>query len=104
MDGEICEICGKKIESTGEILLTVDGKENICKDCATNMAIKAKEENREIEIEYDNGNYIENWYLCTWCEELFPESELREEEDLGHLCEYCIEGIHSRGESLSLKY
>ena len=44
------------------------------------------------------------WFLCTWCEELFPESELRKEADLGHLCDRCIAAIHSRGERLSLEY
>ena len=54
-----------------------------------------------IEITDENGDA---WFLCTWCEELFPESELREDVDLGHLCDRCIMAIHSRGESLTLKY
>ena len=101
MENTICAICGRPTE---DILLTVDGQENICMDCATKMAAEAKAENRKIEIEHDNGNYIENWHLCTWCEDLFPESDLREETDLGHLCDRCIAAILSRGESLTLKY
>ena len=62
---------------------------------------KAKAEEREIEITDESGNA---WHLCTWCEDLFPEGELREEVDLGHLCDRCIAAIHSRGESLTLKY
>lgn len=62
------------------------------------------------------GDYIENitskngtcewtnetWHNCQWCGEIFPEDELREEKDLGYLCEYCISAIESRGEKLYL--
>lgn len=41
---------------------------------------------------------------CEWCGELFSRSELREEVDLGLLCDRCIAGIASRGEELTLKY
>ena len=41
---------------------------------------------------------------CKWCGELFSRSELREEVDLGLLCDRCIAGIASRGEELTLKY
>lgn len=95
---KICGICGK---ATDETMLTVDDHETVCLEYATKMANEAKAENRELEITDENGDA---WFLCTWCEELFPESELREEADLGHLCDQCIMAIHSRGESLSLKY
>jgi len=84
----------------------------------------------EIEAEYERlkrdgeteaetiGDYIENitdqngtceWideplHKCQWCGEMFSESELREEKDLGYLCEHCILAISSRGEELYLKY
>ena len=84
----------------------------------------------EIEAEYERlkrdgeteaetiGDYIENitdpngtcewideiWHKCEWCGEIFPESDLREEKDLGYLCEHCILAISSRGEDLYLKY
>ena len=98
MGNTICEICGRPTEDN---LLTVGEHESVCWDCATKMALDAKAENREIEITDESG---EACRLCTWCEELFPEGELREEVDLGHLCGTCIEAIHSRGESLTLKY
>ena len=41
---------------------------------------------------------------CEWCGELFSRSELREEVDLGLLCDRCIAGITSRGEDLIMKY
>ena len=99
MDEKICGICHKPSEGN---FLTVDGQENICWDCATEMAVQAKKEKRKIEIE--DSESFENWHLCTWCEDLYPESELREEVDLGHLCDHCIEAIHSRGEPLTIKY
>ena len=98
MEKKICGICGKPTEDT---LLEVGEHENVCWECATRMALEAKAENREIEITDENG---EACRLCQWCEELFPESELREEVDLGYLCDRCIAAIHSRGESLTLKY
>ena len=98
MEKRICENCHAATEN---ILLTVDGRENICMDCAAKMAARAKAEEREIEITDENGDA---WHLCTWCEDLFPESELRDETDLGHLCDRCIAAIHSRGETLTLKY
>lgn len=97
MDG-ICGICGK---ATDETMLTVDDHEMVCLECATKRAKEAQTEKRHIEIYDEHWN---NWFLCTWCEELFPESELREEAELGRLCDQCIMAIHSRGESLSLKY
>ena len=64
------------------------------------------------------GDYVENliapngpcewideiYHKCQWCGEIFPESDLREEKDLGYLCEHCILAISSRGEDLYLKY
>ena len=98
MEKTICVICGRPTE---DILLTVGEQENVCLSCATKMAKEAKAENREIEITDENGDACR---LCQWCEELFPEIELREEIDLGYLCDRCIAAIHSRGESLTLKY
>ena len=98
MENTVCEICRRP---TADGLLTVGEHESVCWECATKMALDAKAENREIEITDGRG---EACRLCTWCDELFPESELREEVDLGHLCGTCIEAIHSRGESLTLKY
>ena len=46
----------------------------------------------------------EEWHKCAWCGDNFPESDLREEKDLGYLCEHCILAISSRGEDLYLKY
>ena len=101
MDEKICDICHQPSEGD---LLTVDGHENICWDCATKMAVEAKKENREIEIELEHAGYSETCHLCTWCEDLYPESELREEVDLGHLCDRCIAAISSRGEPRTIKY
>ena len=98
MEKRICENCHTVTEDT---FLTVGEHENICLECATKMALEAKAENREIEITDEQGNA---WRLCTWCEELYPESELRKEVDLGHLCDHCIMAIHSRGERLTLEY
>lgn len=63
------------------------------------------------------GDYVENliepngpcewideiYHKCKWCGEIYPESDLQEEIDLGWLCHGCILGISSRGEELYLK-
>ncbi len=67
MEKRICEACHTATEDT---FLTVGERENICLECATKMANEAKAENREIEIPDENGAA---WFLCTWCEELFPD-------------------------------
>ena len=57
----------------------------------------------KIEIKEKEPEFKEEYLECQWCKESFPESELREEVDLGYLCYRCIKAIQSRGESLYLK-
>lgn len=96
----ICKKCFNKID---DVLLTVDGEENICWDCAEKMAQEAKKENKDIKIEMMDSPYDE-CHLCTWCQTLYPEDELREEQNVGYLCDWCIQGILSHGEHLNLIY
>ena len=57
----------------------------------------------KIEIKEKELEFKEEYLECQWCKESFPESELREEVNLGYLCYRCIKAIQSRGESLYLK-
>ena len=57
----------------------------------------------KIEIKEKEPEFEEEYHECQWCKESFPESELREEVDLGYLCFQCIKAIQSRGETLYLK-
>ena len=95
-----CETCKKELEHNDNIF-TIDCDKEVCFDCALAAAKKAFEEEREIEIL--DKNYEEH-FLCTWCENLFPKSELRKELKMGYLCEWCVEGIHCHGETLYLEY
>lgn len=95
-----CTICGQELNAD-DVVFTVGENEGICCECATKQALEARNENREIEITV--GEYNEAWNLCQWCDELFPESELKEEIDLGKLCDHCILGIASRGEKLYIE-
>ena len=97
----ICEICKRKIESN-ESMFEIGEHDTVCYECATKMAVDAHNENREVEVT-QAGNF-ETWKLCRGCDELFPESELREEKDMGNLCDQCINGFTSRGEELFLKF
>lgn len=60
--------------------------------------------NPKIEIKEKEPEFEEEYHECQWCKESFPESELREEVDIGCLCYHCIKAIQSRGEILTLKY
>ena len=99
--GKVCEICKNEIEGS---VFEVEGHDAVCMECATKLAVKAHHENRPIEILETGGRCIDEWALCTWCEELYPKSELREEANLGFLCGHCVGAIHSRGEELIWKY
>ena len=95
-----CETCKKEFEPNDNIF-TIDGDKEVCYDCAQAAAKKACEEKREIEIL--DKNYEEH-FLCIWCEDLFPKSELRKEVNMGYLCNTCIQAINSRGERLTIEY
>ena len=74
----------------------------ICWECAERMAKEAKESQKELVL-YEEGG-TEECKLCAWCGELFPESDLTEEVDIGLLCGGCIQAIESRGEELTLRH
>jgi len=95
-----CEICGREIEA-GATCFEIGERETVCIECATKMAVDAQNEKKEIEI-LEAGK-IDEWKLCNWCETLSPVSELREEVNLGWLCGWCIEGIASHGEHLTIR-
>ena len=97
MKNRICANCSK---TTADTFLTVDGREDICWECATELALEAQLDDRDIDVRDENG---EACHLCKWCSELFYESELREEVNLGYLCDRCVAAIKSRGETLTLK-
>ena len=59
--------------------------------------------NTKIEIKEKEPEFPEEYKQCQWCKESFPESELREEVDLGYLCYHCIKAIQSYGDTLILK-
>ena len=101
MKMEKCEICNKVLDND-DTIFNVGDHGQVCYECAEKEAQAAKKKNREVEITA-NQNW-ETWKLCQWCEELFPESELREEVDLGNLCNHCIDAITSRGEKIALNY
>jgi len=48
-------------------------------------------------------NNTDDEAICSWCGEIYDKSDLKEEHDLGLLCDGCIRAIESRGEELYLK-
>ena len=66
-----------------EELFTVDGETGFTLDEAEDMAKRAEEEGREIEI-LDAD--MEEWAYCVWCEELHPKHETVIEAPVPRLC------------------
>lgn len=95
-----CEKCHKKFEAN-DTIFTIDCDEEVCFDCAEKIALQAKEEDREIEILDQNYN---EYAICGWCNSFEEKRGMREERDLGLICEHCILALHSRGEEMWLKY
>ena len=101
-DGWIDDITGKNgtCQWIGQIedeLYSIDGIDGYTLDEATQIAIEKNNKNEDIEI---LGTNLEEWKLCTWCEDLYPEGDMRKEMDMGYLCENCIDALKSRGERL----
>ena len=82
-----------------EELFTVDGEAGFTFDEAEDMAKRAEEEGREIEILDADG---EEWAYCVWCEELHPKHETVIEANMGRLCQNCVAALRSRGEKLTI--
>lgn len=95
-----CSACGAALNA-GDSVFTIGENKFVCYECASRIAIEARNEKREIEI--TEGSNEEVWQLCEWCHELLPESDLHDEADLGKLCDHCISGISSRGEELFIQ-
>ena len=56
------------------------------------------------EEEWNRGYLLtDDEAVCTWCGEIYDKSELKEELNLGYLCDSCIRAIESRGEDLVFK-
>lgn len=74
-------------------------KDDQCVDIWTEPADETGETIRVYEVEVD-GEPME---FCVWCGELYPASEMAEEQDMGYLCEQCQRGITSRGEKIIIR-
>lgn len=92
-----CLNCGKEISDPDDTVI-INGEKQVCWECAEQLAKEAKNEQQQIQM--CGKNNFEEYQICKWCDELYPESELRKEEHLGYLCNRCIKGIESRGEKL----
>lgn len=93
----VCCKCKREFQSDDTRFITEHDDEDdfMCYDCA--------EAGLEIG-EFIDSEQFEAWSKCAWCEELFPENEMRKEKDMGLLCEHCIQGILSHGEPLCIVY
>ena len=49
---------------------------------------------------YSNEGY-DQFHHCGWCEEIYPESEMRHEVDFGWICDRCQEELKSHGGPLT---
>ena len=58
-------------------------------------------EDEAIECAHYQDYGFEDEEVCTWCGEIFNRYSMREEVDLGWLCDRCVCAIKSRGERLA---
>lgn len=79
-------------------LYSIDGVDGY--SFAEAEAIARQRKDKGVEVLDSN---FERWVPCAWCEDLYPESELSEEDDLGPICEHCEMAILSRGEELHFR-
>ena len=75
-----------------DIKFDVDGNE-----------IFTKEEQEEYDCdEYGNSNTsYDQFHHCGWCEEVYPESDMRHEVDFGWICSRCEDELKSHGGPLT---
>ena len=75
-----------------DIKFDVDGNE-----------IFTKEEQEEYDCdEYGNSNAsYDQFHHCGWCEEVYPESDMRHEVDFGWICSRCEDELKSHGGPLT---
>jgi hypothetical protein len=121
---ECCEVCGKEFdEKNGFYKFIVNGPEElevqlpntepvlisaddtaVCLACAECIAEDFSEavEAGTIEITADGKPY-DLWKSCTSCGSLYPENELKNTNH-GDICEYCVDGLISHGEHISVNY
>ena len=61
------------------------------------------EEQEEFDCdEWGNSNSgYDQYHHCGWCEEIFPESEMRHEVDFGWICDRCEAELKSHGGPLT---
>ena len=80
----------------------VDGKPGLSYDETVELAKKALNSGRDIKI-YNEVDE-EDVCFCSWCEDLFPASDCEKEENMGWLCENCLNELISRGEHPTIEH
>ena len=66
--------------------------------------IKLAEASGISEAEWNRGELLtDDEAICSWCGEIYDKSALKEELNLGYLCDSCVGAIWSRGETLYFK-
>ena len=103
-----CELCNHPFESSEAVFQFDDFNgvehDHICTACAEKVYDEHKDaiEADDAELKEKHSKY-DLYKKCHSCEGLYPESELKD-TDAGKYCEYCIDGLISRGEPVSINY
>lgn len=97
-DESKCKRCGQRLDSEDNHF-NLGCLENICEDCVYSLI---SSEDNKAERNQATDERGEAYAKCHWCEELYSISEMREEKDMGYLCDRCIHGILSHGEQLTI--
>jgi hypothetical protein len=95
-----CKKCGQDFRSEDNHF-TLEDLENICEDCVCCMIDAEDNRDERNQVSDEKGD---SYAKCAWCEDLYPISEMKEEKEMGYLCDWCVQGILSHGEQLTIVY
>jgi hypothetical protein len=102
----ICEICKMEITDTPFSYDNFNDTEytHICIGCVSELYDKNKDavDAGDIEIHTPQTKY-NNWRKCDSCDELYPDNELKD-TSAGMICDWCVDGLSSHGEHISINY
>ena len=103
-----CELCGNELHGSEAVFNFYDEADTeydcLCTSCAEQVYDEHKDEIEDgIAEMYEKSDKYSPYKKCESCGGLTPERELKN-TDSGDYCEYCIEGLISRGEKVSINY
>lgn len=89
-------------EDTNEIAFFVEPEDSWDEIEIARVPLEEGEDWDAEEVAHEKGYILDGEEQCTWCGEIWCDSEIVEEKNLGCLCPRCVAAIESRGERLTI--